>query len=355
MGRPRNVKPTYKLKLNKYGRYTISWTEGSETRRVSTGKEDRESAELFLAQFIVEQENSPPAQPIVSVILSGYYDDRKAHGAKSVDDIFRNCKNIGRHIGKLQTSQISQSVIKQYAANRLDEGVGNASVIQDLATFRAALHWAEREQWIDRAPKFRMPLSPPPPRERWATREEIDKLLRSAEQTLHVRLFILIAVSTGARKAAITELKWSQVNFERSIINFGEGSGNKRRSIIPMNDGLKAELEYYARIATTEYVLEYRGKPAGNLKKSFQKCAIRAGLPDITPHVLRHTAATWMVMSGVPIREGARYLGMSEVIFERVYGKHSPDYLKDASEALNIFGNSFQKPYLKNAETTESR
>ncbi|MCL2473331.1 MAG: integrase [Alphaproteobacteria bacterium] len=51
---------------------------------------------------------------------------------------------------------------------------------------------------------------------------------------------------------------------------------------------------------------------------------------------MRHTAATWLVMEGVPLREVARLLGNSEAMVEKVYGKHSPDYLRRAVSALNL-------------------
>ena len=41
-------------------------------------------------------------------------------------------------------------------------------------------------------------------------------------------------------------------------------------------------------------------------------------------------------MDGVPLVEVARLLGDSEKTVERVYGKHSPDYLRRAVNALNL-------------------
>ena len=41
-------------------------------------------------------------------------------------------------------------------------------------------------------------------------------------------------------------------------------------------------------------------------------------------------------MEGVPLSEVARLLGDSEKTVERVYGKHAPDYLRRAVNALNI-------------------
>jgi integrase len=50
----------------------------------------------------------------------------------------------------------------------------------------------------------------------------------------------------------------------------------------------------------------------------------------------RDTAATWLVMEGVPLREIARLLGKSEAMVQQVYGKHLPGYLRRAVSALTI-------------------
>jgi hypothetical protein len=46
-----------------------------------------------------------------------------------------------------------------------------------------------------------------------------------------------------------------------------------------------------------------------------------------------------MIIEGVPLAEVARLLGDSERTVERVYGKHSPDYLRRAVSALNLTPN----------------
>jgi integrase len=46
-----------------------------------------------------------------------------------------------------------------------------------------------------------------------------------------------------------------------------------------------------------------------------------AGLDGkITPHTLRHTAATWLMQAGVDKWEAAGFLGMSVEMLDRVYG-----------------------------------
>jgi integrase len=56
---------------------------------------------------------------------------------------------------------------------------------------------------------------------------------------------------------------------------------------------------------------------------------------DVTPHTLRHTAATWLLQNGVSIWETGGYLGMSPEMVERTYGHHSSDFLSGARRAMD--------------------
>lgn len=92
------------------------------------------------------------------------------------------------------------------------------------------------------------------------------------------------------------------------------------------------------------YVIHYGGEPIESVKKAWASVAIAAGhatkvkrkgkdcwkIPD-GPHICRHTAATWLMHSGVPTAEAANYLGMSEKTLIEVYGHHHPDFQQNAA------------------------
>jgi integrase len=61
----------------------------------------------------------------------------------------------------------------------------------------------------------------------------------------------------------------------------------------------------------------------------------RAGVAGVTPHVLRHTAATHMARAGVPLWKIAGILGNSIAMVEKVYAKHCPDGLRDAVNLIS--------------------
>jgi integrase len=55
---------------------------------------------------------------------------------------------------------------------------------------------------------------------------------------------------------------------------------------------------------------------------------------NITPHTLRHTAATWLMQQGTDIWQASGFLGMSPQVLIDVYGHRHPDYMQDAATRI---------------------
>ena len=337
MARPRLEHPNFRLR-RRYppGNFHIIWTEAGRPRRLSTRTGDAAQAEAFLARFIAGFEDPPPPPgPTLAQILDAYARDRIPEGIASPDTLRNSCKQVTAILGGIEPWHLSQATVRRYAKARQAEGRRPATVLRELGTLRAALHWAVRERWIDRAPVFRMPLAVPAARDRWLTKAEAGCLLAACTAP-HLRLFVLLALTTAARRQAIAELTWDRVDLDAGLIDYGPGRRRKRRAIVPITDRLAEALAQARGVATTDYVVEFRVRPAGNLKKSFAAACTRASLIGVTPHTLRHTAATWMVIDGVPLEEVARFLGTTKAMVEEVYGKHSPEYLRRAAKALSF-------------------
>jgi integrase len=83
------------------------------------------------------------------------------------------------------------------------------------------------------------------------------------------------------------------------------------------------------------HFVEWNGAPVKSVKTGFRHAVKLAALwGKVTPHTLRHTAATWLMQRGVPIWQAAGYLGMSATMIERTYGHHHPDYMRAAAAAI---------------------
>jgi integrase len=182
-----------------------------------------------------------------------------------------------------------------------------------------------------------------PGKKRWLTKKEADLLIfhsrvepRSRD---HLTLFIQLALYTGARKGAILDLQWSQVDLENETIDFNpldRIATDKKRPIIPIPKPLLAILKKEIRHSNGYGpVIRRRGDdPIKDIKRSFATTCKRAGLNDVTPHTLRHTAGTWMAQAGVPLWEIAGWLGHSQQRSTDLYLHHSPEFLNKAREAF---------------------
>jgi integrase len=140
---------------------------------------------------------------------------------------------------------------------------------------------------------------------------------------------------TGQRKEALLSLRWAQVDLEAGRINFNpprRRQTNKRRPHVPIAPRLLPHLHRARRRGTDlGFVINRDGGRLGDIKKGFAAACARAGLEGVSPHTLRHTAATWLMQGGVAIWQASGFLGMTPETLEKVYGHHHPDYLKDAA------------------------
>jgi len=176
-----------------------------------------------------------------------------------------------------------------------------------------------------------------PPRDRYLTRDELTRLLEHVEAP-HVRLFIILAVTTGARMSALLELQWSQVDMDSGFINLkagGRHETNKRRPVVPITARAMAALAEACTAALTDNVIEYAGAAIKNVGKAVNSAARRANVP-CSPHIFRHTAGVWMAEADIPMQKISQYLGHTSTrVTEHTYARYSPSFMRDASEALN--------------------
>ena len=169
------------------------------------------------------------------------------------------------------------------------------------------------------------PLPPSsPPRSRVLSEAEIDRLFKAADhpQRERVRLFLWLALHTAARRTAIQELRWDQVDFDIDVIHYlpdGAVQSRKRKASVPISETLKPVLEeaWTRRISNTSLVIGSGGK----INEPLRLVAEKAGVKGVTPHVMRHTAATIMARSGVSIWVIAQVLGNTVEQVEKVYAK----------------------------------
>lgn len=320
----------YRVAKHKRGFVAVLY-EGSRRRRIALKATDRFQATAEAAELVGHIEQRKPRQRLtVGQIVEMYLEQSEAIWKEN--DSF-HWKGIRGRLASISPDDVSEKLLKSVAA---EASVSVGTIRKRYTVVRAALNWASRKGLLpDKAPHIWLPPAPPP-KDRRLSREEFARLELAAERTAHLGAFLAVARFTAARAGAILSLSWGQVDFSRRLILLGGGGRQKRRAVVPMHPDLAWRLVLMKEAAETDYVIEWAGKPVKSIKNAFRKAVLRAGLDkSVTPHVLRHTAASWMAEAGIPMAEIAAVLGHSDSrVTERVYAKYSPTYLQKAVRAL---------------------
>lgn len=322
------------LRLTRHrGVYAVTWIEQGERFRRSTGTSDPVEATRYLEAF--RQARTAPKTITVSEVLDHHL--KALEGRASGVVAMHQAKALRRHFGALLPMQVMQDAVDAYAEERIALGRKPWTVRSEIALLSTALNRAHKDRLIAERPRISMPPEGPA-RNRFLTHQQFAAVM-AASPSHHVRLFLLLAISTGARASAILELTWDRVDFEAEQIDFRVNAfaRMKGRAVAPMTPTIKAALSQAKAMSIGAHVIEQAGEPLARIVRGVKAAGVRAGLPWLSPHVLRHSAARWMAEEGVSMAEIAAVLGhKNSRVTESVYARFSPTYLKKAVAALDI-------------------
>ena len=323
--------------------YVIRYREGGQKRELGTRATSHIEAEKELAAFLgrraIDAAQQSDSRPLpISLIIARYLDARNGQVQDPARIAYAASALLSWWGSKLP-GDVRGATCSQYRAYRIGQGVKDGTVRRELTVLQAALNFAHREQIIQHPIKVEKP-SDGMPRERWLTRDEAAQLLWHARSTPHLATFIRIGLATGQRKQVILRLSWipsiagGHVDLDANRINFsavGRRQTNKRQPLVPISPALARHLRH-VRTKTSAAVIEYHGQPVFNVKKAFAAACDRAGLVDVVPHTLRHSAITWACLEGRDPFQICRYFGVTMVVLERTYLHHHPSYLSGMTQ-----------------------
>ena len=277
----------------------------------------------------------------VGKVFAAYRKDRAADG-KQVAGFDWSWRALAPTFARLAPEDVTADICRSYASRRVSDGVQAGTIWTELIRLRSALNWAARNRLIPYPPPYVWAPSKPEARSRVLTDSEIDRLL-SACVMPHVRLFVILALCTGARTAALLELTWDRVDFEAGTINLRRADPpnplkktvRKGRAIVPMNATARAVLSRAHAERMCEYVIEWNGAPIKKIRKGFEEACRRADLSGVTPHDLRRTVATKADEAGVDWTRIARLLGHSSVASGAAYRHPRPQHLQDVTDLID--------------------
>lgn len=315
--------------LRKGGPWYIHWTEDRRSKRISTGQKTAAEASVAFDRFIRDLTEQKASALTCADLWEAKYGDGQNPRADHA------WKSLGPYFGALRPIEITPRVERKYARER---GVAASTLRVELSFLRASWNLALKRRMV--GPHDLPALDPlpegSPARDRWLSDDEIARLFAVAKHRRRVWLFLKLALETAARRASIEDLEWDQVDWTAGVIHYlkpGARQSRKRRASVPISRALLPVL-------TEAFETRNPGDPfvigrGGRINDALAVVAKHAKVAGVTPHVLRHTAATIMARNGVSLWIVAKVLGNTVEQVEKVYAKYQPGMARAAVDGIS--------------------
>lgn len=313
--------------------YYVATDDSGKRRWVSTGQKTKQ---LALAHLSTTPSATKPKTP--RCLYSEFVRDFLAH-AKSVfapgtiQIYAKSLRFFAESIGDIRLTEVSRRMVDAHTARRLQQ-VSATTVHLELRSLRAAFYTALKWELIEKNPFSKVAL--PRIDEKapvFLTREEFARLLEHIPHPWF-RALVVIAVLTGLRRSELANLRWSDVDFERRLLQVQTVASYRtktgKRRIVPLNNLADQVLRALSNEAKGSFVFSETGERMNPQWMSilYARYARRSGLGDKTRfHGLRHSFATWLVQDGVSIYHVQRLLGHSTIKVTEMYSHLVPDDL----------------------------
>lgn len=184
-------------------------------------------------------------------------------------------------------------------------------------------------------------------------REQVEKLLDSPEISskagLRDKAILETLFSTGLRVSELVQLNRDQVDLERKEFSV-RGKGDKVR-VVFLSDTAAEWLQRYLQTRKDDFkplFIRYSGSKdfrlkgekmrltARSVQRIVEKYARLAGLPiEVTPHTIRHSFATDLLIGGADLRSVQEMLGHESIRTTQVYTHVTNKHLKEVHQAFH--------------------
>jgi integrase len=216
-----------------------------------------------------------------------------------------------------------------------------ASVNRYLAELSVCLNHGVRPLgWLEKNPCDNVKRSEESKgRTRYLTDDERPRLLDACRPHDDLYLAVLLALTTGARQAEVMTLRWKQIDLKRQVITLDKTKNGETRSVPIVGEALKLLTKRAkVRSLTDDRIFPPTGRAKKaeclDLRQPWEKALKEAGITDFHWHDLRHTAASYLAMSGVSLVEISKVLGHRTMQMVSRYSHLSDGHIVETGEKL---------------------
>jgi len=177
---------------------------------------------------------------------------------------------------------------------------------------------------------------------RFLNDEERKRLLEACKVSRNPYLYtiVILALSTGMRKGEILGLRWKDVDLSNKKIILHETKNDERRAVPLAGPALQlmTSLGQRRERGSNDSLVFHRGPQLHqriSIREAWINAVERAGVEDFTFHDLRHSAASYLAMSGASLIEIADILGHKSLEMVKRYAHLSEAHSVAVVERMN--------------------
>ena len=240
--------------------------------------------------------------------------------------------------GNKRLNQITRLQIQTFHSSLIAEGLAAATANHHAKLIRHMLNLACEWQMLDINPASRIHMfEEDNKQERYMNDVQLANLLEvlRTDSCRSVCLITMFLLATGCRLGEVLSATWSQVDKDKRVFRvLASNSKSKRMRPVPLN---QTALDVLSQLDTEKeynhlFVNKKTKLPYVNIAKVWEKLRVKAGLPHLRLHDLRHQAASNLINSGSSLYIVQQILGHSDPSVTQRYAHLSMKSLNDASD-----------------------
>ena len=259
-------------------------------------------------------------------------------------------------------SVTSAELDRFYRKLDVEQGLSPSFIHRLHSQIRAMYNWSRRKGLIDVNPALAADAPTGKGRQLEIPSMTDVRLVQDAASP-DFSVFVQLAATTGARRGTLVALRWGGINLDRGIITFTRSIADSVDG--PVEKGTEADRPYSVSIgaATVEMLRVHRGRAVertdavgvkvgprsfvfsddggvnhwslGWPSHAWERTSAKVGIIGLRLHDLRHTAASQMLMAGIPVSIVAERLGCTEANIFRTYRHFIPGSDQTAAELMD--------------------